>query len=118
MANPDIARLIGELSASTSDASDLVKGLLQASINAGRQAEMNAHLGYEHSDRNAKAQMGSASAANCRNGSYIKTVGSAYGAVDITMPRDRAGTFRRQTVPKGARRLSELDDMIISLYAG
>ena len=35
MANPDIAKLIGELSACTSDASDLVKGLLQASINAG-----------------------------------------------------------------------------------
>ena len=30
MANPDIAKLIGELSASTSDASDLIKGLLQA----------------------------------------------------------------------------------------
>ena len=118
MANPDIAKLIGELSASTSDASDLVKGLLQASINAGLQAEMNAHLGYEHSDRKAKAQMGSASGANYRNGSYTKTVGSAYGAVDITMPRDRAGTFRPQMVPKGARRLSELDDMIISLYAG
>ena len=118
MANPDIAKLIGELSASTSDASDLVKGLLQASINAGLQAEMNAHLGYEHSDRKAKAQMGSAGGANYRNGSYTKTVGSAYGAVDITMPRDRAGTFRPQMVPKGARRLSELDEVIISLYAG
>ncbi|MDK8252427.1 transposase, partial [Enterococcus faecalis] len=30
----------------------------------------------------------------------------------------RAGTFRPQMVPKGVRRLSELDDMIISLYAG
>lgn len=30
MDNPDIAKLIGELSASTSDARDLIKGLLQA----------------------------------------------------------------------------------------
>ncbi len=30
MDNPDIAKLHGELSASTSDASDLIKGLLQA----------------------------------------------------------------------------------------
>ena len=34
------------------------------------------------------------------------------------MPRDRAGTFAPKMVPKGARRLTELDDMIISLYAG
>lgn len=34
------------------------------------------------------------------------------------MPRDRAGTFQPQMVPKGARRLTELDDMIISLSAG
>ncbi|CAB0623850.1 hypothetical protein CIP107538_02391 [Corynebacterium diphtheriae] len=41
MENPEIAELIGELSTSTDDASDLVKGLLQASINAGLQAEMD-----------------------------------------------------------------------------
>ena len=56
MENPELASLISELSASADDASELVKGLLQASINAGLQAEMDAHLGYSHSDRNAKAQ--------------------------------------------------------------
>ena len=54
--SPELASLISELSASADDASELVKGLLQASINAGLQAEMDAHLGYSHSDRNAKAQ--------------------------------------------------------------
>ena len=51
MENPELASLISELSASADDASELVKGLLQASINAGLQAEMDAHLGYSHSDR-------------------------------------------------------------------
>ncbi|MBG9329800.1 transposase, partial [Corynebacterium belfantii] len=37
---------------------------------------------------------------------------------DVTMPRDRAGTFTPRMLPKGTRRLTELDDMIISLYAG
>ena len=68
MDNPEIAKLIGELSASTSDASDLVKGLLQALINAGLQEKMDAHLGYEHSDWKGKAQIGSAGGANYRNG--------------------------------------------------
>ena len=42
MENPELACLISELSASADDASELVKGLLQASINAGLQAEMDA----------------------------------------------------------------------------
>ena len=50
MENPELASLISELSTSTDDASDLVKDLLQASINAGLQAEMDARLSYGHSD--------------------------------------------------------------------
>ncbi|CAM3203350.1 Transposase, Mutator family [Corynebacterium gottingense] len=38
--------------------------------------------------------------------------------MEVTVPRDRAGTFTPRMVPKGARRLTELDDMIVSLYAG
>ncbi|CAM2829133.1 Mutator family transposase [Corynebacterium propinquum] len=110
--------MISELSASADDASELVKGLLQASINAGLQAEMDAHLGYSHSDRNTKAQVKTSQENNHRNGSYIKTVNSGYGAVEVTVPRDRAGTFTPRMVPKGAHRLTELDDMIVSPYAG
>ena len=116
MDNPELAKLIGELSTSTDDASDLVRGLLQASINAGLQAEMDDHLGYGHSDRKTKTESGMDT--NHRNGSYTKTVDSGYGPLEVTMPRDRAGTFTPQMVPKGSRRLTELDDMIISLYAG
>ncbi|MDK4316757.1 hypothetical protein QPX18_01145 [Corynebacterium pseudodiphtheriticum] len=60
--------MTGELSTSTDNASDLVKGLLQASINAGLQAEMGVHLGYGHSDRKAKAQVETAQSSNHRNG--------------------------------------------------
>ena len=43
MENSEIASLISELSSSADDASELVKGLLQASINAGLKAEIDAH---------------------------------------------------------------------------
>lgn len=79
---------------------------------------MDAHLGYGHSDRNTKAQVETSQENNHRNESYIKTVNSAYGAVEVTVPRDRAGTFTPRMVPQGARRLTEIDDMIVSLYAG
>lgn len=78
MENPEHASLISELSTSADDASDLVKGLLQASINAGLQAEMDAHLGYGHSDRKTKAQIEPAHSGNHRNGAYTKTVNSGY----------------------------------------
>ena len=51
-------------------------------------------------------------------GSYVKKVDSNYGPVDVTVPRDRQGTFLPTMVPEGSRRLTDVDDMIISLYAG
>ncbi|MDK4240742.1 hypothetical protein QPX19_03510 [Corynebacterium pseudodiphtheriticum] len=68
MEKPELASLISELSTSADDASELVKGLLQASINAGLQAEMDAHLGYSHSDRKKKGQVETAQSSDHRNG--------------------------------------------------
>ncbi|WJY65289.1 Transposase, Mutator family [Corynebacterium aquatimens] len=83
MENPETAKLIQELGESTADANELVRGLLQATINSGLSAEMDAHLGYVNGDRAAKEAAGQ---ANSRNGSYPKTVDSAYGPVDISVP--------------------------------
>lgn len=115
LANPEIAKLIDELSTCTTDANDLVRGMLQASITRGLNAEMDAHLGYQAGDRDGKAAVGT---DNYRNGRYPKTVDSNYGPVTVDVPRDRAGTFVPAMVPKGSRRLTDVDDMIISLYAG
>lgn len=115
LANPAIVKLIDELSTSTTDANELVRGMLQASITRGLNAEMNTHLGYQVGDRDGKAAVGT---DNYRNGSYPKTLDSNYGPVTVDVPRDRAGTFVPAMVPKGSRRLTDVDDMIISLYAG
>lgn len=69
------------------------------SMSAGLQAEMDAHLGYGHSDRKAKAQLETTYGSNHRNGVYTKTINSGYGALEVTVPRDRAGTFTPQMVP-------------------
>jgi|SRR5215207_9769265 len=45
-------------------------------------------------------------------------VSSQVGDVKLAVPRDRNGSFTPQLVPKGSRRLSGLDEIIISLYAG
>lgn len=113
--NPEIAKLIDSLGTSTDDANDLVRGMLQASITRGLNAEMDTHLGYTHGDREVKASTGQ---RNSRNGSYPKTVDSNYGPVTVEVPRDRDGSFTPMMLPKGSRRLTDVDDMIISLYAG
>lgn len=87
---------------------ELVKRVLEA----GLQAELTDHLGYEKHDR---AGHGS---GNSRNGVTGKRLGTEVGDLDLATPRDRNGTFEPQLVPKGERRLGGLSDMIISLYAG
>jgi putative transposase len=90
----------------------LVPALIKETLERGLGAEMTSHLGYAPGDRDAKAT------ANSRNGSYAKTVASEAGDIEISVPRDRDGSFTPRLVPKGSRRLGGLDDMIISLYAG
>ena len=53
-----------------------------------------------------------------RNGSRSKTVISdAVGEVRIDVPRDREGTFEPQIVKKRQRRLGDVDEIVLSLYA-
>ena len=53
-----------------------------------------------------------------RNGTRSKTVlTEASGHVEIDVPRDRAGTFEPQIVRKRQRRLSGVDEIVLSLYA-
>jgi putative transposase len=75
------------------------------------EAEMTEHLGYE---RNATEGRGS---GNSRNGHTSKTVTTESGPVDIRVPRDRAGTFEPQLVPKHVRRLEGFDEKVLSMYA-
>mgnify|MGYP000878544010 CR=1 FL=1 len=86
--------------------------MIKAVLERGMQAELSDHLGYEKGDR---AGHGS---GNSRNGTTPKTVATEIGDVTLDQPRDRNATFASALVPKGARRLGGLEDMIISLYAG
>ena len=90
----------------------LIPELIKAALERGLQAELSDHLGYEKGDPEASLF------TNSRNGTTPKTVASQVGDVELDVPRDRDGTFTPRLVPKGARRLGGLDDMIISLYAG
>ena len=73
--------------------------------------ELTSHLGY------APGKEKPANQPNHRNGSTPKTVITESGEVPLDIPRDRAGSFTPQLVPKGVRRLPKFDATVLSLYA-
>ena len=89
----------------------LLPDMIKQAVEAALQGEMTAHLGYERYAAEGRRS------GNSRNGSTGKTVQTAAGTAEVSVPRDRAGTFEPVTVPKGTRRFTEFDDMVIALYA-
>ena len=85
------------------------KNVLETALNE----ELTEHLGHaKHQDEAGR------DSTNVRNGSRSKTVISdAVGEVTIDVPRDREGTFEPQIVKTRQRRLGDVDEIVLSLYA-
>jgi len=86
---------------------DLTKSVLETAL----EAAMDDHLGY------AKHSAAGRDGGNSRNGTRSKTVLTEIGEVPIDVPRDRDGTFEPKIVRKRQRRLSGVDELVISLAA-
>lgn len=85
------------------------KNVLETALNE----EMTEHLGHEKNRVDAAR-----ATSNVRNGSRPKMVISdAVGEVGIDVPRDRESTFEPQIVKKRQRRLGDVDEIVLSLYA-
>ena len=86
---------------------ELTKKVLESAL----QGEMVDHVGYEPGDPAGR------NGANSRNGHRAKTVITEAGPVHIEVPRDRESSFEPKIVAKRQRRLSGIDDLVISLSA-
>jgi putative transposase len=112
VAAAELVRMAKERGLSLMGPDGLLKQLTKSVIETALGEEMTEHLGYEKND---PAGIG---ADNIRNGTRSKTVLPANtGPVEIDVPRDRAGTFEPQIVKKRQRRLGEVDEIVLSLYA-
>ncbi|MGY4898739.1 IS256 family transposase [Micromonospora aurantiaca (nom. illeg.)] len=108
----ELVRAAKEQGLSLTGPDGLLKQLTKTVLKTALNEEMTEHLGYEKHDQ---AGVGS---GNIRNGTRSKTVlTEANGPVQIDVPRDRAGTFEPQIVRKRQRRLSGVDEVVLSLYA-
>ncbi|MEZ2388531.1 IS256 family transposase [bacterium RCC_150] len=108
----ELVRMAKEQGLSLTGPDGLLKQLTKTVIETALDEELTEHLGYERHDAAAK------DTANSRNGTRSKTVlTETTGPVQIDVPRDREGTFEPKIVDKRQRRLSGVDEMVLSLYA-
>ncbi|GHA73307.1 MULTISPECIES: IS256 family transposase [Streptomyces] len=85
----------------------LTKRLLESAL----EGEITDYLGYDKHDPVGK------NGGNSRNGTRSKTALTDVGPVEITVPRDRDGSFEPKIVKKRQKRLTGVDEMVISLAA-
>jgi transposase-like protein len=89
----------------------LLKQLTGRILEKALKAEMDEHLGYEKND-NAGDLSG-----DSRNGYSEKRVITGDHELTVEVPRDRAGTFEPQILPKYSKRVPIFNDQVISMYS-
>jgi transposase-like protein len=89
----------------------LLGKLTKMVVEGALEGEMDDHLGYERHDPAGR------NSGNSRNGYRAKTVLTEAGPVEISVPRDRDSSFEPKIVAKRQRRLTGVEDMVISLSA-
>jgi len=89
----------------------LLAQLTKRLVESALEGEITDHLGYDRHDATGR------DGGNSRNGHRSKTVLTEVGPVEIDVPRDRDATFEPKIVAKRQRRLSGVDELVISLSA-
>jgi putative transposase len=89
----------------------LLGRLTKVVLEGALEGELDAHLGYGKHDPAGR------DGGNSRNGHRAKTVLTDVGPVQIDVPRDRDASFAPVIVAKRQRRLTGVDDLVISLVA-
>jgi len=96
---------------SAADVETVMRRFKKALVERMLGGELTHHLGYPPGGDKPP------DTTNHRNGTSGKTVLTDEGTLTLDVPRDRAGTFEPQLIPKHARRFSGFDDKILALYA-
>jgi len=109
-----IDRLVGQARANgvkLAGEGGLLAALTKRLLESALDGEITDHLGYDKHDPAGR------DGGNSRNGTRSKIVLTEIGPVSIEVPRDRDGSFEPQLVRKRQRRLTGVDEMVISLSA-
>jgi hypothetical protein len=108
----ELVRRAREQGLSLTGPDGLLKQLTKTVLEIALNQEITEHLGHD------KHGPPGNETGNVRNGTRAKTVlTEGSGQVGIEVPRDRDGSFEPQIVKKRQRRLSGVDEIVLSLYA-
>ena len=91
------------------DVQQALKAVCAETLQAMLEGELNSHLGYE------KYAMDHKQTPNSRDGRLKKTLSTQYGDAELTIPRDRQGTFEPVVVPKYQTTMPGIEDQIVAL---
>ncbi len=108
----ELVRLAKEQGLSLTGPDGLGKQFTKSVLETALNEAVTERLGHEKN-----RAPGARDSANVRNGTRAKTVTHATGEVELAVPRDREGTFEPVIVRKRQRRLTEVDEIVLSLYA-
>ena len=89
----------------------LLSRLTKSLVESALEGELDDHLGYAQGDPAGR------NGEDSRNGRRGKTVLTDIGPVEVAVPRDRDGSFEPKIVRKHQRRLTGVEDLVISLSA-
>ena len=92
------------------DITEVFRLHLETAVNTLLKTELTAFLDYEKYDR-----LGFNS-GNSRNGAYSRTLHTEYGDLEVTIPRDRNGEFKQQTVAPYKRSNDTLESFVIHMF--
>ncbi len=88
---------------------DEIRSAVKAVLEEILEAEIAAHLGAAPGERTEARQ-------GYRNGSYTRGLKTRVGALDITVPRDRDGSFRPGVFERYRRMESPLEEALLRAY--
>lgn len=106
-----LAALLSDECTTPAELTAKLKNLFAGALEKMLEAEMEEHLGYE------KNSVLGNNSGNSRNGYGKKTLKSEWGESEISVPRDRNGTFEPQIIEKRQTRTEDIETRILAMYA-
>lgn len=106
-----LAALLCEECSTPAEVTAKLKELFASTLEKMLESELDEHLGYE------KHSAVGDNTGNSRNGYGKKVIKSEWGESEISVPRDRKGTFSPQIIEKRQTRTDDIENRILAMYA-
>jgi putative transposase len=107
----ELVTLLSETCSTPADVTSKLKSLFAGTLEKMLEAEMDEHLGYD------KHSVLGNNSGNSRNGYGKKTIKSEWGESEISIPRDRAGSFEPMVIEKRQTRTGDVEARVLAMYA-